>query len=70
LDNGNPFDHTSMKSDRRNTFNGLALAVIQSDNKTGVIRVRANSSSLKNASIEITTKKPGTQIVTIESFKK
>jgi beta-galactosidase len=58
LDNGNPVDHTSMKSDKRNTFNGLALAVVQSTNTTGVIRVRTNSPSLKNASIEIVTRKP------------
>lgn len=70
LDNGNPVDHTSMKSDSRNTFNGLALAVVQSNNKTGVIRVRTNSSSFKNASIEITTGKTSTQIPTIEMLKK
>lgn len=70
LDNGNPVDHTSMKCDSRNTFNGLALAVVQSQLKTGVIRVRTNSPSLKNASIEITTKTPDTPIATIESFKK
>ncbi len=62
LDNGNPVDHTSMKSDNRNTFNGLALAVVQSSNKPGKIQVRANSSSLKNASIEITTEKASTEI--------
>ena len=33
LDNGNPADHTSMKSDSRNTFKGLALAVVQPNNK-------------------------------------
>jgi beta-galactosidase len=70
LDNSNPFDHTSMKSDHRNTFNGLALAVVQSNNKTGTIRVRTNSSSLKNASVEITTKKPNVAIATVESLKK
>lgn len=69
LDNGNPFDHTSMKSDRRNTFNGLALAVIQSGNKAGTIRVRTNS-SLKNASIEIVTTKTGEQISTVEIARK
>jgi beta-galactosidase len=56
LDNGNPVDHTSMKSDHRNTFNGLALAVIQSNTKAGTIRIRTNS-LLKNASIEIVTAK-------------
>lgn len=64
LDNGNPFDHTSMKSDDRNTFNGLALAVVQSSNKAGAVLVRTNSSSLKNASIEINTVKPGVPIQT------
>jgi beta-galactosidase len=58
LDNGNPVDHTSMKSNRRNTFNGLALAVVQSGNKTGTIRIRTNSSSLKNVSIDVVVKKP------------
>jgi Glycoside hydrolase family 2 C-terminal domain 5 len=29
FDNGNPADHTSMKSSMRNAFNGSALAVIQ-----------------------------------------
>src|SRR3990170_1422847 len=70
LDNSNPVDHTSMKSDSRNTFNGLALAVVQSNNKPGKIRVRTNSSSLKNASIEITTGKTSTQIPIIEVMKK
>ena len=70
LDNSNPFDHTSMKSDHRNTFNGLALAVVQSNNKLGTIRVRTNSTSLKNASIEIGTRKPDTQIAPVETLKK
>lgn len=60
LDNGNPVDHTSMKADNRKTFNGLALAVIQSDNKPGIITVRTNS-SLKNDKIDITTSKAGTK---------
>lgn len=63
LDNGNPVDHTSMKSDKRNTFNELALAVVQSNYKPGKIRMRTNSSSLKNASIEIATKKAGIEML-------
>ena len=61
LDNGNPLDHTSMKSDHRNTFNGLALAIVQSGTKAGTIRVSTNS-SLRNASIEIVTARPVEQI--------
>ena len=59
-----------MKSDHRNTFNGMALAVVQSNSKAGTIRVQTNSSSLKNVSVEITTKKPDAKIATIESLKK
>ncbi|MDQ3843267.1 MAG: DUF4982 domain-containing protein [Bacteroidota bacterium] len=66
LDNGNPVDHTSTKSDKRNTFNGLALAVIQSDNTAGTIRVRTSSPSLKNTSTEIAVKKPDTQVATVK----
>ncbi|MBD0288782.1 MAG: DUF4982 domain-containing protein, partial [Flavisolibacter sp.] len=66
LDNGNPVDHTSMKCDKRNTFNGLALAVIQSDNTAGTIRVRTSSPSLKNTSTEIAVKKPDTQVATVK----
>ena len=47
FDNGNPGDSTSMKSIRRKTFNGLALAVIQSGKKPGHILVRAVSPALR-----------------------
>jgi beta-galactosidase len=53
FDNGNPADHTSMKSNQRKTFNGLALAIIQPGNKTGKISVRAGSPGIKEATIEI-----------------
>lgn len=69
LDNGNPFDHTSMKSDHRNTFNGLALAMVQSGTKAGTIRV-STKSSLKDASIEIVTAKLVGEIQTIEMVGK
>lgn len=68
LDNGNPIDHTSMKSDKRNTFNGLALAVFQSDNSPGTIRLRTASPFLKNTSVEITVKEPESQIATLENL--
>lgn len=54
FDNGNPVDHTSMKSKERKAFNGLALAIIQPGTKTGTIKVHAASSGIKEASIEIT----------------
>lgn len=48
-DNGNPEDKTTMKNKRRNAFNGLALAVIQSTRKSGNIRLTAYSADLKEA---------------------
>ncbi len=70
FDNGNPRDSTSMKSSQRRIFNGLALAIIQSNGKPGSIRVKASSQSIKEALLEIITQKPAVQIATVESFKK
>lgn len=68
LDNGDPADHTPMKSNRRNLFHGLALAVIQSASSAtpssarppaapGLIRVQASSPGITGAAIEIKTYK-------------
>lgn len=70
FDNGNPGDSTSMKSNQRRTFNGLALAVIQSDGKPGNIRVRASSPAIKEASLEIVTQKAIKPVATVESLKR
>jgi beta-galactosidase len=48
-DNGDPQDKTMMNSDKRNVFNGLALAVVRSTGKSGNIRVIAESTNLKGA---------------------
>jgi len=60
LDNGDPRDHTPMKSSRRNVFHGLALAVIQSRlaGRTGIIRVTAGSPGLTGATLEIRAANP------------
>ena len=60
LDNGDPRDHTPMKSSRRNVFHGLGLAVIQSSlaGKTGIIQVTANSPGLTGATLVIRTARP------------
>jgi beta-galactosidase len=69
LDNGDPMDHTPMKSNRRNVFHGLALAIIQSSGRppssglssahtsaaAGVIRVQASSPGITGDTIEIST---------------
>jgi beta-galactosidase len=68
FDNGNPTDHTSMKSDGRKTFNGLALAAIQSGNRPGLINIRASSPNIKGSSVEITVRKVNPQYPTIETI--
>jgi beta-galactosidase len=54
-DNGNPQDKTQMQSKQRNAFNGLALAVIKSTRKNGVIRLKAMSQNLKESELQINT---------------
>jgi beta-galactosidase len=55
-DNGNPQDKTQMKSKQRSAFNGLALAVIQSTEKGGNIRLTAVSANLKDAVLQVVSK--------------
>ncbi|MGA7723461.1 MAG: glycoside hydrolase family 2 TIM barrel-domain containing protein [Ignavibacteriaceae bacterium] len=52
-DNGDTGDKTRMKSKQRKAFNGLALAVIQSTQKSGNIHLTAVSKDLKAAAIQI-----------------
>jgi beta-galactosidase len=68
-DNGNSNDRTMMKSKERNAFNGLALAVIQSTEKSGKIRVTATSANLKNAVLQVVSNKADTTANTVESLK-
>ncbi len=53
LDNGNPVDHTPMKSSGRNVFNGLALAIVRSAGKNGLVQLQAESAGLAGATIKI-----------------
>jgi beta-galactosidase len=53
FDNGNPWDHSNMKSNARKVFNGMALAIIQSTGKIGIVRIKAESGGLTNGIIEI-----------------
>jgi beta-galactosidase len=69
LDNGHPADHTSMKSSTRKAFNGLALAVIQASSVQGGIKVNVSSPSLRPASAEIVTQKPGKPLTTVETLQ-
>jgi beta-galactosidase len=52
--NGDPTDHSSYQASKRRAFHGLLLAVIQSTDTTGQVRVSAQADGLKPASIDIT----------------
>lgn len=52
--NGNPTDNTSHKDvGQRKAFNGLALAIIQSNRETGSINVNVTSENLTAGSVEL-----------------
>lgn len=69
FDNGNPADHASMKSKERNTFNGLALGVIQPGTKPGTIKIKATSPGLQEMTVEVLVQPATNPIPTIESLK-
>ncbi len=68
-DNGNPKDITPMKSKHRSAFNGLALAVIRSTERSGDIRITAVSENLKGDALQIASQKPDNALITVESLK-
>jgi beta-galactosidase len=55
-DNGNETDLTSFKSNQRKALNGLCLAVIQSKQKAGIVKLTATADGLQSAAITITVK--------------
>ena len=52
-DNGDPTDSNSLKKPERKLFNGKALAVVQSGNTAGIVKLKAESENLRSAVIEI-----------------
>jgi beta-galactosidase len=54
VDNGNPIDVTAYTSPTRATFNGKALAIVQSTGQAGPISVSATSSGLDAGSVSVT----------------
>ncbi len=54
--NGNPTSHEYFKTNERKAFHGLALVIIQSENKKGEINITANSDGLKESEAVIKTK--------------
>lgn len=55
-DNGCQTDLTSFKSSDRKAFNGLALAVIQSKQKPGIIQLNATADGLQPANVTVVVK--------------
>ena len=54
--NGDPSSHEPDKATRRRAFNGLCMAVIQSNVQPGVIEITATSRLLKTATVTIEAK--------------
>lgn len=54
--NGDPTDHTSDKDSTRKTFNGLAMAIVQSSKSAGDITIEATSRGLALDRLTIKTK--------------
>jgi beta-galactosidase len=52
--NGDPTDHSPYQARERRAFHGLLLAMIQSTDEAGAVRVTAEADRLEPASIEIT----------------
>jgi beta-galactosidase len=52
--NGDPADHSSYQASERRAFHGLLLAMIQSGDATGKVRVTARADGLEPATVDIT----------------
>jgi len=55
VDNGDPVSHESFKAPQRKAFHGKCLVVVQSGEKTGILKLTATSAGLTASTIEITT---------------
>jgi len=64
VDNGDPSDHDSFKSNQCKSFNGLCLAIVQTTRSPGTIRISARSGGLRPASVELDSQ-PAPQTPTI-----
>jgi beta-galactosidase len=56
VDNGCESDHDPFKAYYRHAFNGLALAILQSNGKSGNIKLTASSKGLADATLVISSK--------------
>ena len=55
--NGDPSSHESDKSPHRRLFNGLAMALVQSDRRAGAVTLVARSPGLAETKLAIRTKR-------------
>lgn len=55
-DNGDPVSHVPFGATERKAFQGLALAIVRSKLKAGVVTLSATSAGLQGATLSITTK--------------
>jgi len=53
VSNGNPRDHDSFQASQRHAFNGLCLAIIQSSQQPGQIRIKAKAEGLTPSEIVV-----------------
>jgi beta-galactosidase len=56
VDNGDPVSHLSLKGSKMKAFHGLCLAVVQSKETSGTIKLTATSEGLEPASVEIVSR--------------
>jgi beta-galactosidase len=54
--NGNPSSHEPDKASQRMAFNGYCLVIVQADNQSGEIRLKASSGKLKDQEVLIRVK--------------
>jgi len=53
VDNGDPQSHEDFKSNRRRSFHGLCLAIVQSTRRSGEIQIAASSTGLKPHNVKV-----------------
>jgi beta-galactosidase len=58
VDNGDPVSHASYRGLTRALFNGMALAIAQSDDAPGAIHITARAEGLQDAQLDLSSARP------------
>ena len=53
VDNGNPVSHEPFQSNQRKVFNGLCLAIIQSNSTPGTLNITARAPGLASGTLAV-----------------